>query len=172
MNKYIGFYDQSLLKDIAFKQLSKKALAYGVSAVAIGWISVLFYSFGNFREYSASYVFISLGISAIIMCLCFMSANKLKKLDAAKKNILGNLNEIENKLFVENSVLRNETLVGITKENQLFIMGRNSFGNFFTYLATNKYLHYSPVNLDQQQIIYFEKLLKGDKEFYKVKESL
>ena len=97
---------------------------------------------------------------------------KRKRLNTAKISVLANVKEIESKLFVENSVLPETTLIGITKDNQLFVMGRNEDERYFTFIANHKYLHFSEAYLGQKQKEDLEQTLQGQKKFYVIKESL
>ena len=85
---------------------------------------------------------------------------------------MANVKEIESKLFVENSVLPETTLIGITKDNQLFVMGRNEDERYFTFIANHKYVHFSEAYLGQKQKEDLEQTLQGQKKFYVIKESL
>jgi hypothetical protein len=171
MNRYIDFYHEEKLERLNFKEPAKKALKYGLGGIALGVFGVLLAPLVNLNDYSIGNLLLGLFIGLVIFVICFRSFYKLKKLNSAKKILLTNIDEIEEKLFAENSVLREKTLLGVTDQNQLFIMGRNIEGKFFAYLATSKYLHYSPVRLAADQEKIFESLSNGEKPFFKIKES-
>lgn len=172
MNRYLNHYDSQKLEELDFKKPGKKALIYGFSAVVLGIFGCLLAPLANLNIYSEGNLFFAVVIGLIIFGICFSSFLKLKRLHIAKLSALANVKEIEEKLFVENLVLPGETLVGITKDNQLFIMGRSEKKEYFTFLATHKYLHFSPAYLGDTQEVEFEEVLQGKKEFYVIKESL
>ncbi len=168
MNKYLDFYSSEKLRDLKFNEAAKKALIFSLSGLALGFFGVLFAPIAQLNDFSFSNLFLGCSIGIIIFLICFSINLKLKKLNNAKQILQSNINEIENKLFVEESVLREKTLIGVSKENQLFIMGKNIEGEFHTYLATNDYLHYSPVKLDQFQVDLFDKTISGEKGFKEI----
>ena len=172
MNRYVTYYDNQKLEELDFKKPGKKALLYGFSAIVIGIFGCFLAPLANLNIYSEGNLFFFFFFGLIIFGICFSSFLKLKRLHIAKLSALANVKEIEEKLFVENLVLPDETLIGITKDNQLFIMGRNKKKEYFTFLATHNYLHFSPAHLGEKQEIEFEQVLQGKKEFYVIKESL
>jgi hypothetical protein len=171
MNKYLDYYNRSNLESIEINRLASKALKYGSAAIVLGLVGCLLAPLANLNVYSVGNLLLGLIIGIIILGICLNSFFRLKNLHGAQQNLLGNVEEIEKKLFDENGVLPEKTLIGITKEKQLFIMGQNLQGAFFAYVATKSYLHYSPVIMTETQIIDFEKVVSGDKNFFELKES-
>ena len=172
MNKYVNYYNRKTLEEIDFKKPGKKALIYGFSAIALGVFGCLLAPLANLNIYSEGNLFLAVVIGLVIFGICFSSYLKLKRLNTAKISVLANVKEIESKLFVENSVLPETTLIGITKDNQLFVMGRNADERYFTFIANHKYLHFSEAYLGQKQKEDLEQTLQGQKKFYVIKESL
>jgi hypothetical protein len=172
MNRYVCFYDKDKLEEIDFKSPSKKALQYAVGAIVIGIVGYLLGPLANLNVYSLSNLFFAVLLGLIVFGICFKSYLRLRKLHDAKVLVQSNIQEIEQQLFTLDKVKKNETLIGITKDHQLLIIGRNSEKNYFAYLATNKYLHYSPALLNENQENDFDNTLQGKKVFFKVRESL
>ena len=172
MNRYISLYDKQKLQDLDFIKPGRKALIYGISGIVLGIFGCLLAPLANLNNYSAGNLFLGAIIGLIIFSICFKSYLRLQRLHKAKVAMLGNIGEIENKLFSDLNVLPWETLIGLSKENALLILGRNKDSNYYVFIATNKYLHFSPVRMTEIQALDFEQSLQGEKMFFQVKESL
>lgn len=172
MNRYISLYDKQKLEDLDFIKPATKALLYGFLGIVLGVFGYLLAPLANLNDYSYGNLFLGVVIGLIIFGICFKSFLRLKRLHKAKIAMLGNIAEIENKLFVESGVNPWETLIGLSKENALLVLGRNKDSKYYVFIATHKYLHFSPVRMTENQALDFEHSLQGEKMFFQVKESL
>lgn len=172
MNKYLDYYQRDRLEKIDFSKRANKALKYGIGAILLSVIGCFLGPIAQLNDYSFDNFFFGFLIGLLVFFICFSSFRKLKKLEKAKSNIVAHIDEIENKLFDNLAIPSDQVLIGINEKNELFILGKNSIDEFFTFIASDKFLHFSPVIMSEKEKDYFISLITGSQNFYVLKESL
>src|SRR5690606_1467700 len=135
----------------------------GVGGYGIGAIAGL-NPFGN------SVLYLGAIVGVIVGSICLASFMKLRKLALAKKIMLSQLSEIDEKL---NTIgFRNTPLIAITNQHCLAVIWEDTNSDYHAYIASNRYLHYSPVKMNEQELIEIQKIKNGNEQFYELREGL